>query len=233
MKKLPYILFLFISKNMKRRYSLLLFAVLISNNILSQTNDPKVQTIIEKRSIICGLDFGFNYQRSDNQFIYSNTLNTKSKTTTTTLSLATNVGYFIKNWLMSGIEIEYISSNSKTQSNQNISYYTPQRTLFSTGLFSPVFRFYIIQGLYTQVDISYGFTKYYVEYNDLPLGTEDYSEDVIKEVYGGGLGLGYSFLINQNIIIEPKLSYKKLNYKDDIIIDTDNLIFKIGFKILL
>ena len=214
-------------------YLLVFGGIIITNNIIAQTTDLNLPKNIEKKSLILGVDIGLNYQRSENQFLYSNTSNSKSTTTSSTISFSPTAGYFITKWLMTGLEIEYISSNSKTQFNQEIDYYAPHKTIFKTGLFSPVFRFYFYKGLYTQLDFSYGFTQYNVEYKNLPEGSTDLSEDVKKEVYGGSIGLGYSLIINQNIIIEPKFNYKKLKYKGEHIIDTDNLIFKIGLKILL
>ncbi|MFC2104908.1 autotransporter domain-containing protein [Bacteroidota bacterium] len=188
---------------------------------------------IGKGNFIIGGDIGFNYEVSNKLNLYSNDNDGESREKNTTISFAPTVGYLLTDWLVIGLEIEYISQNSKIEYDENISYVGPKEMDLKTGLFSPIVRFYVLNGLFAQIDFSYGIAKYKVEYIDSPILPLDATEKTNKTVYGGSLGLGYSFVIKENIIIEPKFNYKKLKYKGDKTDETDNLIFKIGVKFIL
>src|SRR5699024_4323653 len=134
-----------------------------------------------------GLNFGNYYGEYDG--------NKGEKTKTTNIAVMPKVGYFVADGLAVGLGLNLNSLSEKDDDDKFTA---------STFLISPFARYYSSVGLFGDVSVGLGSEK--SKYND-----NDPDKD---KIFGWSLGAGYAIFLNDNVSIEPMVSYNSISYTD-------------------
>ncbi|MBL6448881.1 porin family protein [Fulvivirga sp. 29W222] len=143
---------------------------------------------------------------------------------TFSVSFNPNVGYFFMDGLAGGLELE-ISSSTFTEDQ------TDFETKFSTFNFGPFVKYYHSSGLFGLGRFGVGSAK---EVDEDAGGTDETKFGV----FTWRLGAGYALFLNDNVSLEPMLSYGSYNFtnkdSDPEVKTIDNsLRISVGFQIFL
>lgn len=138
---------------------------------------------------------------------------------TTEIEFSPQFGYFIKDGLAIGAEVLYQSTKFEADGGG-------ESTSSLVGI-GPFVKYYLESGIFGQANFGFGSAK-----NDFGSGETKYSASTWR------LGVGYAAFLNDNVAIEPMLSYgsDRLKEKDSDpeVIQIDNSFrISVGFTIFL
>lgn len=166
----------------------------------------------EQGRILAGGAFGLSFD--NDKGVYDGVTQWEYKTTT--LSLSPRAGFFVADGLAVGAGLEFGSSTFKSGD------YKETTTAF--GL-SPFVRYYLPQGIFGQAEVGFGSGKY-----------EGEGEDKQK-FFLWSVGAGYAIFLNDNVAVEPMVSYKAntITNSDDTNAKEKNntILLSVGFSIYL
>ena len=140
---------------------------------------------------------------------------TESDSKTTSFWLTPRAGLFFTDALLVGIGIGFSGGMTKYDDGDKYSY--------SSVSFTPYVRYYLPQGFFGQLEIGPGINTDKWEFDS---GTDD--EDKYK-VFTWSIGAGYAFFLNDNIALEPMISYAATNYTDSNNTDQKDKYGTLGF----
>jgi outer membrane protein len=174
---------------------------------------------IEKGKILASGSLGLTFRNYKS--VYDG--NSSDETKNTNFSLTPRAGYFITDAIAVGAGLNFSTSSTKfDDDDKNAS------TEFS---FTPFVRYYLPQGLFGQFEIGLGSSK------DKWTYANDDVEEYKYKTFIWSLGAGYPYFLNDNVAIEPMVSYYATTYTDR---DDTNykdkygyLMVQIGFSIYL
>jgi outer membrane autotransporter protein len=174
---------------------------------------------IEKGRVLAGGSIGFSFQNYKSVFDGTTTDETK----TTSFSLSPRAGYFITDAIAVGAGLNLSLSSSKYDDDDKYN--------GSSIFFSPFVRYYLPQRLFGQFEIGIGSSK------DKWTYVNDDDEEYKYKSFFWSLGVGYAYFLNDNVSVEPMVSYNAATYTDrDNTDDKDkygNIMLQIGFNIYL
>lgn len=151
---------------------------------------------IEKGKILASGSLGFNFSN------YRDIENgvTESDSKSTSFWLEPRGGIFITDALMVGTAIELSAGMTKYDDGDKYSY--------SSVSFTPFVRYYLPQMFFIQLELGPGISTDKWDYDS---GTDD------KDKYSllvWSIGAGYAYFLNDNVSVEPIISYSSTNYTD-------------------
>jgi hypothetical protein len=160
-----------------------------------------------KRSFLIGGAMGYQYSDDNSKIETINSIQYQEHL----IQLNPAAGYFITNWLVAGIGVEYLYDNVKYD---NYIYYYSKESGFSIA---PFIRFYSPFGLFLHAEFDYGLAKSTYKGRSFPgptgfIGASDYHSN--KNVLGYSAGIGYTIKIKDFFGIEPSVRYISGNFND-------------------
>ncbi len=143
---------------------------------------------------------------------------------TTTLILSPTVGYFVIDGLVLGAEVSFQRSKFKPDQGDGES----TSSLFTFGPFA---KYYLDNGLFGMATMAFGSGK--SEFN-----SDGFSGESKIGIFSWRVGAGYAAFLNDNVSIEPMLSYGSLRREDkDADLETfdfdKSFTISVGFTIFL
>jgi len=174
---------------------------------------------IEQGRCLAGGSVGFsfqNYKAVDNGI-------TTSERKTPSFSLTPKAGYFVTDAIAVGAGLSLAASSTK---------YGDDDKYNSTSIFfTPFVRYYLPQRFFGQLELGLGSSKNKWNY----VNEED--EEFKYKSFFWSLGVGYAYFLNNNVAIEPMLSYNSTTRTErDDTSDKDKyglIMLQIGFSIYL
>lgn len=149
--------------------------------------------------------------------------NTSDETKSTSFSLTPRAGYFVTDAIAVGAGLNLSMSSTKYDDDDKYN---------GTSIsFTPFVRYYLPQRLFGQFEIGFGSSKDKWTYVD------DDDEVYKYKSFNWSLGVGYAYFLNNNVAIEPLVSYNAISYTDRD--ETDykdkygSIMLQIGFSIYL
>ena len=174
---------------------------------------------IEKGRILASGSLGFNF--SNYRDIEDGVTESDSKSTS--FWLTPRAGIFITDAIMVGTAIGFSAGMTKYDDGDKYNY--------SSVSFTPFVRYYLPQKFFGQLEVGPGIET---DKWDFDSGTDD--EDKYSLLIWS-IGAGYAHFLNDNVSIEPMISFTSTNYTDR---DNTNqkdkygdLGFQVGFSIYL
>lgn len=170
-----------------------------------------------KGSILTGGSFSADFTTDKN--IYGSTTITYSSTTS--LSVLPNVGYFIIDNVVGGAGLQLNTSSTKFDASQN-------STSFTSFAFQPFGRYYY-KRFYGQASV--GFGSYRRESNAPGSRATDKGS-----LFNWSLAGGYVFLLNEHVGLEPQIGYQSQSQSPDgldITLRNAGLFLRLGLQFYL
>lgn len=210
---LPHYKFKLITKIMKKTLLSLAAALLLIGGANAQTEQGK---------IMAGGSLGVSFGNTYNE--YDGTKGAEYKNST--FSLTPKVGYFFIDGLAAGLEVNLDLQTQKIDED-GMDY----KGTSSTFLVGPFARYYSSVGLFGDASIGFGSSKFKEE----ETGQEDGESK--SNLFGWSLGAGYAIFLNDNVSIEPMISYNKFTFTDGDDSKDKNkqgqFLIEVGFNIFL
>lgn len=173
---------------------------------------------IERGRILAGGSLGFNF--SNYRDIEDGVTESESKSTD--LWLMPRGGIFITDAILVGAGIGLSFGSTK---------YDEYKSTYSSISFVPFVRYYLPQKFFAQIEVGPGITTDNWVFD----GEEDDKDSYT--FFRWSVGAGYSYFLNDNVAIEPIISYTSTNYTDrNNTVQKDkygDLAFQLGFSIYL
>lgn len=145
----------------------------------------------------------------------------EAKSNSFSLGISPKTAYFVIDRLALGIDASFSYSNNEfTNIEGNNS--SQNGTAISIGPFA---RYYLKNGLFAQTSVGFGISK---------TNAADYESK--NESFRYEFGVGYAIFLNQNISLEPIISYRhvKTTHNQSTLESTNNgLVLGVGFTIYL
>jgi long-subunit fatty acid transport protein len=136
----------------------------------------------------------------------------------TTFEVTPRFGYFVTDALAVGLGLELTSSTIKYEGSDS-------KQKESSTAISPFVRYYLPMGLFGQGEVGFGSAKYE--------GEGEYK----AKLFQWGVGVGYAIFLNDNVAIEPLVSYGARTEKDSNNSDNKDeysgIMLNVGFSIYL
>lgn len=174
---------------------------------------------IEKGRFLAGGSLGLSFQNYKSQFDGNTTDETKS----TSFSLSPRAGYFLTDAIAAGAGLNLSLSSSKYDDDDKYN--------GTSIFFTPFVRYYLPQGLFGQFEIGIGSSK------DKWTYVNDDDEVYKYKSFFWSLGVGYAYFLNDNVAIEPMVSYNSRTYTDrdepDYKEKYGTIMLQVGFSIYL
>jgi outer membrane autotransporter protein len=174
---------------------------------------------IEKGRILAGGSLGLSFRNYRSVADGTTTYEQKN----TSFSLTPRAGYFITNAIVVGAGLGLSASSTK---------YEDDDKYLSTAIsFTPFVRYYLPQRVFGQFEIGLGSSKDKYTY------VNDDNEEYKYKSFSWSLGVGYAYFLNNNVAIEPLVSYYAITYTDkdntELKDKYGNIMLQIGFSIYL
>lgn len=148
---------------------------------------------------------------------------TTYETRTTSFSLTPRAGYFVTDAIAVGAGLAFSASSTKYDDDDKYNGASISLT--------PFVRYYLPQRLFGQFELGLGSSKDKWTYVD------DEDEEYKYKYFFWSLGVGYAYFLNNNVAIEPMISYNAATYTDrDDTKDKDKygtIWLQLGFSIYL
>jgi hypothetical protein len=174
---------------------------------------------IEKGKVLAGGSVGLS--TSKDKVIFDG--NTTDESNTTNLWVMPRAGYFITDALAVGTGISLSTSSTKYDDDD---VYTS-----SSISLTPFVRYYLPEGFYGQIELGLG------SETDKWKPSDDDDETDKYQLFVWSIGAGYAYFLNDNVSVEPLISYTINSYTDNDNADYKykygTLLFQIGFNIYL
>lgn len=174
---------------------------------------------IEQGRFLAGGSVGLSFQNYKS--VYDG--NTNDETKTTRFSLSPRAGYFVTDAIAVGAGLNLSLSSSKYDDDDKYN---------GTSIsFTPFVRYYLPQRLFGQFELGLGSSKDKWTYVD------DDDEEYKYKYFFWSLGVGYAYFLNDNVAIEPMVTYNASTYTDRD--DTNykekygSIMLQLGFNIYL
>jgi hypothetical protein len=174
---------------------------------------------LEKGRILAGGSSGLSFNNYKSTYNGTNVYETK----TTRFSFSPRAGYFVTDAIAVGAALNFSASSTKYDDDDKYN---------GTSIsFTPFVRYYLPQRLFGQFELGVGTSKDKWTYVD------DDDEEYKYKSFVWSLGVGYAYFLNDNVAIEPMVSYNATTYTDkDDTKDKDKygyIMLQIGFNIYL
>ena len=174
---------------------------------------------IEQGRFLAGGSVGLSFRNYKS--VYNGT--TTYETKTTSFSLAPRAGYLVTDDIAVGAGLAFSASSTKYDDDDKYN---------GTSIsFTPFVRYYLPQRLFGQFELGLGSSKDKWTYVD------DNDEEYKYKYFFWSLGVGYAYFLNNNVAIEPMISYNASTYTDrDDTKDKDKygtIWIQLGFSIYL
>lgn len=177
---------------------------------------------IEQGRFLAGGSVGFSVQNY--KAVYNGQTTYDSKTTA--FSLSPRAGYFVTDAIVVGAGLSLSTSSTKYCECSDTEKYSS-----ASISFSPFARYYLPQRLFGQLELGLGSSKRKWIYDDTD------NEESKSKFFVWSLGVGYAYFLNNNVAIEPLVSYNATTYTNrDDTKDKDkygNIMLQLGFSIYL
>ncbi len=195
---------------MNKRIFFVVSVVLLSFGAVAQ---------IEKGRILADGSLGISFQNYKSVYDGSTT----SEQKTTSFSLSPQAGYFITDAIVVGAGLSLGASSTKYDDDDKYN--------GTSIFFTPFVRYYFPQRLFGQFEIGVGSSK------DKWTYVNDDDEEYKYKSFFWSLGVGYAYFLNDNVAIEPIVSYNATTYTDrDDTKEKDKygtIMLRVGFSIYL
>jgi hypothetical protein len=160
-----------------------------------------------KHDFLVGGSLGYTYKDDNSSLTTSNFLQSQEHL----VQLSPAAGYFITNWLVAGVGIEYQYDYTKFD---NYVYYNSKETSFAIA---PFVRLYAPFGLFIHAEFDFGNSKMIFKGNPIAGGTGFIDPSLnytYKNTIGYSAGIGYIIKLKDFIGIEPSLRYFGGKFKE-------------------
>lgn len=174
--------------------TLTVFSFLLFVSLNQSPGQSAYRPVLQKGSIVGNGSMSLSFGKTTVDFT-SQYLSSESKETYSSINLSPKIGILIVNGLMIGLAADF---NSITTEHEE----EPLKMTTKQYLIGPALRYYAPGGFFVHADIGFGknVDKYDGETNDARLMKWQ-------------AGMGYAFFVQENIAIEPGLSYRKSSSK--------------------